>query len=109
MIEVENLVKIFHLADDVELFALQGLDVTIAEGEMVGIVGASGSGKSTLLNVIGGLVTPTAGPFLEGRHATKLGTPHHECVGKQSPLFQVGDQGRGRLIENRAVFAVLSM
>ncbi len=37
------------------------LDLTIAEGEMIGVVGASGSGKSTLLNILGGLDRPTGG------------------------------------------------
>ncbi|HCI52795.1 MAG TPA: ABC transporter ATP-binding protein [Gallionella sp.] len=41
--------------------ALNGVDLTIQEGEFVAIVGASGSGKSSLLNVIGTLDTPTAG------------------------------------------------
>ncbi|MEM7801432.1 MAG: ATP-binding cassette domain-containing protein [Chloroflexota bacterium] len=61
IISCENLVKLFKLLDDVEIFALQGLDMEIERGEMVGVVGVSGSGKSTLLNIVGGLVRPTAG------------------------------------------------
>ena len=56
----EGLVKIYQLAN-LEVFALQGLDLSIRRGEMVGIVGASGSGKSTLMNILGGLDKPTAG------------------------------------------------
>ena len=60
MILCENLVKIYSLGG-VELMALQGLDLSVQDGEMLGIVGASGSGKTTLMNVLGGLDRPTAG------------------------------------------------
>jgi putative ABC transport system ATP-binding protein len=61
----ENLVKIYKVAD-LEVVALQGLDLTVAPGEMLGIVGASGSGKSTLLNILGGLDQPSAGRVTVG-------------------------------------------
>jgi ABC-type lipoprotein export system ATPase subunit len=56
----DNLIKIYKV-DDLEVIALQGLDLEVARGEMIAIVGASGSGKSTLLNILGGLDTPSAG------------------------------------------------
>ena len=56
----DNLIKIYKV-DDLEVVALQGLDLEVARGEMIAIVGASGSGKSTLLNILGGLDTPSAG------------------------------------------------
>lgn len=56
----DNLVKIYKVAD-LEVVALQGLDLAVEPGEMMALVGASGSGKSTLLNVIGGLDEPSAG------------------------------------------------
>ncbi len=75
LILCENLVKIYHLSQEgvssdssLEVQALQGLDLTIREGELIGIVGASGSGKSTLLNILGGLDKPTGGKALVGRH-----------------------------------------
>ena len=63
----ENLVKIFKVAD-LEVVALQGLDLTVQRGELMGIVGSSGSGKSTLMNVLGGLVRPSAGKVLVNGH-----------------------------------------
>jgi len=56
----DNLVKIYKLAE-LEVVALQGLDLTVPRGELLGIVGASGSGKTTLLNILGGLDRPSAG------------------------------------------------
>lgn len=60
LIICENLVKIYQ-QDGIEVMALQGLDLRLKSGEMIGIVGASGSGKTTLLNVLGGLDRPSAG------------------------------------------------
>ena len=56
----DNLVKIYKVAD-LEVVALQGLDLVVDAGELIAVVGASGSGKSTLQNILGGLDTPTAG------------------------------------------------
>jgi len=72
----ENLVKIFKVAD-VEVLALQGLDLTVQYGELLGVVGASGSGKSTLMNVLGGLARPSAGQVIVDGH-TLLTIPQSE-------------------------------
>jgi len=60
LIVCDNLVKIYKVAE-LEVFALQGLDLVVNQGELLGIVGASGSGKSTLMNILGGLDRPSAG------------------------------------------------
>jgi ABC-type lipoprotein export system ATPase subunit len=60
LVESHNLVKIYK-ANDLEVVALQGLDLRVPQGEMLALVGPSGAGKSTLLNILGGLDTPSAG------------------------------------------------
>lgn len=60
LVVCDNLVRIFQ-SGDVEVQALQGLDLLVDAGEMIAVVGASGSGKSTLLGVLSGLDAPTAG------------------------------------------------
>lgn len=64
-IEADNLVKIYKVAD-LEVVALQGLDLLVRQGEMMALVGPSGSGKSTLMNILGGLDFPTAGRIRVG-------------------------------------------
>ena len=69
IIEIKKLRKVY--GDGVELVALDDVDLTIEEGEVLSIVGPSGSGKSTLLNMIGLLDTPTSGEIvLKGQNIT---------------------------------------
>ncbi|NIK75833.1 ABC-type lipoprotein export system ATPase subunit [Paenibacillus castaneae] len=65
MIDCEGLVKIYK-TDDLEVVALQGLNLKVNEGELMAIIGNSGSGKSTLLNTLGGLDRPSAGQVKVG-------------------------------------------
>ncbi|MCL1787283.1 MAG: ABC transporter ATP-binding protein [Defluviitaleaceae bacterium] len=72
VIIAENLVKIYK-TKDIEVMALQGLDLLIERGEIMAIIGNSGSGKSTLLNMIGGLDKPSAGKLLvDGKDLFKM-------------------------------------
>jgi ABC-type lipoprotein export system ATPase subunit len=72
MIHCDNLVKIYKLAD-LEVVALQGLDLHIEPGELLAIIGNSGSGKSTLLNMLGGLDRPSAGNLIvDGKDMLKF-------------------------------------
>ncbi|MBF6591325.1 MAG: ABC transporter ATP-binding protein [Ktedonobacterales bacterium] len=60
LVRSHNLVKIYK-AFNLEVVALQGLDLSVPRGEMLALVGPSGAGKSTLLNILGGLDDPSAG------------------------------------------------
>lgn len=72
MIRCENLVKIYKTSE-VEVVALQGLDLDVKRGELMAIVGNSGSGKSTLLNMLGGLDKPSAGSLsIDGKNLLKF-------------------------------------
>ena len=68
----DNLVKIYK-TKDIEVLALQGLEISIDRGELMAIIGNSGSGKSTFLNMIGGLDRPSAGKLIvDGKDLFKL-------------------------------------
>ena len=62
LIELAGVSRIYDTGR-VQVAALQGVDLTIADGEFVAIVGPSGSGKSTLMNILGALDRPTAGTY----------------------------------------------
>lgn len=80
-----NLVQRFRQGQ-AEVPVLNGVDLTLAPGEQVAIVGASGSGKSTLLHLLGGLERPLSGEV--------------EVMGQ--PMHRLGNAARGRL-RNRAM------
>lgn len=63
IISIHNVKKYYGIGSN-QVKALDGIDLAIAQGEFVAIVGASGSGKTTLLNMMGGLDTPTEGEII---------------------------------------------
>lgn len=72
MIHLNNIVKTFPMGNS-ELKILQGINMEIAQGEMVAIMGPSGSGKTTLLNIMGCLDVPSGGDyFLDGKEVSKM-------------------------------------
>ncbi len=60
IIQVRELTKTYRVGD-VDVHALRGVDLDVAKGEFIAVVGSSGSGKSTLFNVLGGLTPPSTG------------------------------------------------
>ncbi len=67
MIEIRGLTKVYHVGE-VDVHALRGVDLSVAKGEFLAVVGPSGSGKSTLFHILGGLTPPTAGTvYIDGR------------------------------------------
>ena len=72
IIRVENLHKTYHMGD-VEVPALRGINLTIARGEFVAVMGSSGSGKSTFMHLLGCLDQPTSGNYvLNGQNVSSL-------------------------------------
>ncbi len=72
MIKTEKLTKVFR-TEEIETYALNGVDLDIKKGEFVAIMGPSGCGKSTLLNIVGLLDNPSEGKYIfKGGDISKL-------------------------------------
>ena len=93
----ENVVKIYKVAD-LEVVALQGLDLLVEEGELVAIVGASGSGKSTLQNILGGVDVPTAGRVEVAGHELVTLTEHDRTLYRRRVVGFVWQQTARNLL-----------
>jgi len=84
---MKKIVKNYYIGD-VVVRALQGVDITISEGEFVAIMGASGSGKSTLMNIIGCLDSATSGNYLlDGMNVNSLSKDEYADIRNQKIGF----------------------
>jgi putative ABC transport system ATP-binding protein len=87
MIELRNITKTFILGEQ-RVNAVNGVDLTIENGEYISIMGPSGSGKSTLLNIIALLARPTAGEYrFDGRDVTERSDDELAAVRRHSIGF----------------------
>ncbi len=97
MVLAENLVKIYKTSD-LEVLALQGLDLKVERGELTAIIGNSGSGKSTFLNMLGCLDEPSAGKlYVDGRNLFKLNQKEKDLYKRSTVGFVWQNNGRNLL------------
>jgi ABC-type lipoprotein export system ATPase subunit len=97
LIVCDNVVRIYQV-ENIEVQALQGLDLLVKAGEMIAIIGASGSGKSTLLNVLSGLDVPTAGRARVGAWDLLAMTPADRLVYRRSEVGFIWQQTARNLL-----------
>jgi ABC-type lipoprotein export system ATPase subunit len=72
LIELRNICKTYQLGE-IAVPVLKGVSLTVAQGELVSLMGVSGSGKSTLMNILGCLDHPTSGQYwLDGQEVSRL-------------------------------------
>ncbi len=87
MIELRHITKVFNRGQVNEVTALQDINLSIAEGEFIVLIGSNGSGKTTLLNVMAGAILPSEGRILmKGEDVTQL--PEHKRSRWVARVFQ---------------------
>ena len=111
LFKARGLTKIYA-SGELEVRALDGVDLDLYEGELVVLLGASGSGKSTLLNILGGLDVPTSGTLtyrgddLSGADENELTRFRRDCVGFVFQFYNLIPSLTGR--ENVALITDIS-
>ncbi len=87
MLRISNLYKVFNFGEVNEKIALQDINLCLAPGEFVTVIGGNGAGKSTLLNCIAGVYIPEEGSILlDGREITRL--PDYRRAASICRIFQ---------------------
>ncbi|MCC7498362.1 MAG: ABC transporter ATP-binding protein [Bryobacterales bacterium] len=87
MIRVEDLRKVYRVGE-IDVAALRGVNLEVARGEFVSIVGPSGSGKSTLFHILGGLTKPTSGSVhIDGKDLRKMSEAERTDLRKKTVGF----------------------
>ena len=93
MVELKRITKVFE-TEDGEFTALKDVNLTVADGDIYGIIGMSGAGKSTLVRCINMLERPTEGEILidgrdvlqdESRGASRSAAQHHDDIPAVQP------------------------
>lgn len=110
LISVRNLTKTY-LGDGCETPALRGVDLEVAKGDYLAVMGASGSGKSTLLHILGGMDTPTDGEYFYGElpiHKMKAEELHRFRREHVSFVFQNFALMRFYTVEENAAIPLLA-
>ncbi len=97
MIVCDRLVRIYS-GEGIEVQALQGLDLLIAERELIALIGAAGSGKSTLVNILAGLDTPTAGTAWVAGHNLGAMTARQRLAYRRSVVGFIWQQTSRNLL-----------
>jgi ABC-type lipoprotein export system ATPase subunit len=97
MIVCDRLVRIYS-GDGIEVQALQGLDLLVAEGELTALIGAAGSGKSTLMNILAGLDAPTAGAVWVAGHSLGAMTSKTRLAYRRSTVGFIWQQTSRNLL-----------
>ena len=107
MLDVKNVVKIFHPGTVHEKRALDGVNLTLKKGDFVTVIGGNGAGKSTLLNAVAGTFPVDGGQvIIDGKDVTSL--PEHKRAAFLGRVFQdpmMGTAPTMQIVENLALAA----